>query len=171
MALLTICFFHLLTLLLLILSARVIYFHAYKLVVQKKLQYCQRVTEIQLWEWTYKRGWKQNSAQSQTICNWILRPKHYNEQRERNKQDHLFYLIISKTPRLHVIITGEDFHTECVPENAQAYFFIAHPLPAYQLHDTKCIELWEIPQGFQQHNLLTFLCSVLGIVCWMYWFK
>lgn len=118
MALLTICFFDLLTLLLLVLSAGIICFPAYKLVVQKKnLQCCQQITEIQLREWTYKRGWKQNLAQSQTICNWILRPKHYNEHRERNKQDHLFYLIISKTLWLHAIITGEDLHAECVPEN------------------------------------------------------
>lgn len=59
----------------------------------------------------------QNLAQSQTICNWILRPNHYNEASERNKQDHLFYLITSKTPGLHVIIAGKDLHTKSVPEN------------------------------------------------------
>lgn len=116
MALLTICFFDLLTLLL-VLSAIAICFPAYKLVVQKKLQCCQQITEIQFWERTYKRDWKQNLAPSQTACNWILRPEYYNEQCERNKQDHLFDLIISETPRLHVIIAGTDLHTESVPAN------------------------------------------------------
>jgi len=48
-ALLTICFFDVLTPLLL-LSARAICFLAYKLAVQKKLQCCQQITEIQFRE-------------------------------------------------------------------------------------------------------------------------